>query len=51
MLEDAARRKDNRVHTGGEYETVDLYLSLGSNQGDKEQKTQRPKVSYAHSKG
>ena len=36
MLEDAARRKDNRVHTGGEYETVDLYLSLGSNQGDRE---------------
>ena len=37
MLEDAARRKDNRVQTGVEYEIVDLYLSLGSNQGDKEQ--------------
>ena len=37
MLEDAAQRKDNRVQTGGEYETVDLYLSLGSNQGDRAQ--------------
>ena len=37
MLEDAAQRKDNRVQEGGEYEIVDLYLSLGSNQGDREQ--------------
>ena len=37
MLEDAARRKDNRVQAGGEYEMVDLYLSLGSNQGDRAQ--------------
>ena len=37
MLEDAARRKDNRVQAGGESEMVDLYLSLGSNQGDRAQ--------------
>ena len=37
MLEDAARRKDNRVQAGVEYEMVDLYLSLGSNQGDRAQ--------------
>ena len=37
MLEDAARRKDNRVQAGGEYEMVDLYLSLGSNQGERAQ--------------
>jgi 2-amino-4-hydroxy-6-hydroxymethyldihydropteridine diphosphokinase len=37
VLEDAARRKDNRVQAGGEYEMVDLYLSLGSNQGDRAQ--------------
>ena len=37
MLEDAARRRDNRVQASGEYEEVDLYLSLGSNQGDRAQ--------------
>ena len=35
MLEDAAKRKDNRQQSGGEKEIVDLYLSLGSNQGDR----------------
>ena len=37
MLEDAAKRKDNRLQPGGEKEIVDLYLSLGSNQGDRAQ--------------
>lgn len=36
MLEDAARRKDNRVSMWEDMEKVDLYLSLGSNQGDRE---------------
>ena len=35
MLEDAAKRKDNRLQSGDEKEIVDLYLSLGSNQGDR----------------
>ena len=33
MLLEAADRKDNRIKEN--YETVDLYLSLGSNQGDR----------------
>lgn len=37
MLEDAAKRKDNRLQLSGDKEIVDLYLSLGSNQGDREQ--------------
>ena len=37
MLEDAAKRKDNRLQSSGDKEIVDLYLSLGSNQGDREQ--------------
>ena len=37
MLEGAAQRKDNRVQAGGDNEVVDLYLSLGSNQGDRAQ--------------
>lgn len=35
MLEDAAKRKDNRQQSNGDKEIVDLYLSLGSNQGDR----------------
>ena len=35
MLEDAAKRKDNRLQSSDEKEIVDLYLSLGSNQGDR----------------
>ena len=35
MLEDAAKRKDNRLQSGDEKEIVDLYLSLGSNMGDR----------------
>ena len=35
MLEDAAKRKDNRQQSDGDKEIVDLYLSLGSNQGDR----------------
>ena len=35
MLEDAAQRKDNRVLVREDMEKVDLYLSLGSNQGDR----------------
>ena len=35
MLEDAATRKDNSLQSGDEKEIVDLYLSLGSNQGDR----------------
>lgn len=37
MLEDAAQRKDNRVLVREDMEKVDLYLSLGSNQGDRVQ--------------
>ena len=35
MLIDAAHRKDTRI--SGDLEKVELYLSLGSNQGDREQ--------------
>ena len=35
MLEDAAKRKDNRQQYNSDKEIVDLYLSLGSNQGDR----------------
>ena len=35
MLEDAAVRKDNRKVMKEDMEKVDLYLSLGSNQGDR----------------
>ena len=37
MLEDAAERKDNRMNIHADMETVDLYLSLGSNQGNREE--------------
>ena len=37
MLEDAAERKDNRMNVNRNMETVDLYLSLGSNQGNREE--------------
>lgn len=37
MLEDAAMRKDNRMNMREDMEKVDLYLSLGSNQGDRVQ--------------
>ena len=36
MIEDAARRKDNRRVVHDDVEKVDLYLSLGSNMGDRE---------------
>ena len=35
MLADAVMRKDNRVSQNEDMEKVDLYLSLGSNQGDR----------------
>ena len=34
-MENAAERRDMRVRRTGDYETVDLYLSLGSNKGDR----------------
>ena len=37
MLEYAAERKDNRMNVYKGMETVDLYLSLGSNQGNREE--------------
>ena len=37
MLTEAAGRKDNRVRYQEDMETVDLYLSLGSNMGDRAQ--------------
>ena len=36
MIEEAARRKDNRRVVHDDVEKVDLYLSLGSNMGDRE---------------
>ena len=36
MIEEAARRKDNRRVGHDDIEKVDLYLSLGSNMGDRE---------------
>ena len=36
MIEEAAQRKDNRVAGREDMEKVDLYLSLGSNMGDRE---------------
>ena len=36
MIEEAARRKDNRRVGYDDIEKVDLYLSLGSNMGDRE---------------
>lgn len=36
MLVDAAKRKDSRMSAREDMEKVDLYLSLGSNQGDRE---------------
>ena len=36
MIEEAARRKDNRRVGSDDIEKVDLYLSLGSNMGDRE---------------
>ena len=36
MLMGAVQRKDNRVVSGEEKVLVDLYLSLGSNMGDRE---------------
>ena len=36
MREEAARRKDNRKVGHDDIEKVDLYLSLGSNMGDRE---------------
>ena len=36
MIEEAARRKDNRSVGYDDIEKVDLYLSLGSNMGDRE---------------
>ena len=35
MIEQAAERKDNRTTVTEDMEKVDLYLSLGSNQGDR----------------
>ena len=35
MLEEAAQRKDNRISRHEDMVKVDLYLSLGSNQGDR----------------
>ena len=35
MLEEAAQRKDNRISWHEDMVKVDLYLSLGSNQGDR----------------
>ena len=35
MLEAAAERRDNRKSHAADMEKVDLYLSLGSNQGDR----------------
>ena len=35
MIEEAARRKDNRKVGHDDIEKVDLYLSLGSNMGDR----------------
>lgn len=37
MLEEAASRRDNRVTRSDDMVKVDLYLSLGSNQGDRRQ--------------
>ena len=37
MLEDAAERKDNRMNVYRDMETVDLFLSLGSNEGNREE--------------
>ena len=37
MLIDAADRKDGRIRHYDDMEKVDLYLSLGSNQGDRRQ--------------
>ena len=37
MLTEAAQRKDNRLNICADMETVDLYLSLGSNQGNREE--------------
>ena len=37
MLNEAAVRKDNRTTVSEDVEKVDLYLSLGSNQGDRVQ--------------
>lgn len=37
MLEEAASRRDNRVTGSDDMVKVDLYLSLGSNQGDRRQ--------------
>lgn len=36
-MDEAARRKDNRLSHREDMEKVDLYLSLGSNQGDRRQ--------------
>ena len=36
MLEEAAQRKDNRISWHEDMVKVDLYLSLGSNQGDRQ---------------
>ena len=35
MLEDAAGKRDERMLLRDDMETVDLYLSLGSNKGDR----------------
>ena len=40
MLEDAAKRKDNRFKSGNDKKVVDLYLSLGSNMGDRAANTE-----------
>lgn len=37
VLEEAVQRKDNRMIGGEDMVSVDLYLSLGSNQGDRRQ--------------
>ena len=37
MLEDAAGKRDERLLLRDDMETVDLYLSLGSNKGDRRQ--------------
>ena len=37
MLTEAAQMRDNRMDRNEDMEEVDLYLSLGSNQGDRVQ--------------
>ena len=41
MLEDAAGKRDERLLLRDDMETVDLYLSLGSNKGDRRQNIEK----------